>query len=74
MRGGPALAPESEDGRSRGEEARSVARGSGAISQSEQGTEMAEGGRGWGKRLYNNLKALLRMYGIKNPLSVLMYV
>ena len=29
MRGGPALAPESEDGRSRGEEARSVARGEG---------------------------------------------
>ena len=58
MRGGPALAPapDTEDGLSRGEEARSVARGRGRPMGRgerghqpirEQGTEIAEGGQGF---------------------------
>ena len=55
MRGGPALAPapDSEDGLSRGEEARSVARGGGGpMGRGERGHQpIREQGeaRGWGK-------------------------
>ena len=59
MRGGPALAPapDSEDGLSRGEEARSVARGRGSTN-GERGAgtstnQGAGGGQGLGKRLPN---------------------